>query len=163
MRHLGRRRLVWLGLYVTAVGVLALLLVLVGTGTLRLPSRSPGPSVTVSSVNWSVLEGQIPNGRGWFGPAEFNYTSATGWKPATFSSGGRLQISWGVVNYDNTTHQIYSVTVSPPFELAGTGTPLPMFVGIGDDGNTLVVYVTTSSSTSGTFPLAITVNALSSG
>jgi hypothetical protein len=164
VRRLGRRRLLWAALYLVALSVLVVALVLVGLGDLRLPSSGhAGPAVTVSRVDWTVLEGTTSHGQGWFGPAEFNYTPATGWQPPTFSAGTRLQVSWDLVNYDTTTQEIYSVTVGSPFELAGTGKGLPMVVNIGDDGNSLVLYITTPSSTSGTFPLDVTVNALNSG
>ena len=164
MRRLGRRRLLWAALYLVALSVLVVALVLVGLGDLRLPSSGhAGPAVTVSRVDWTVLEGTTSHGQGWFGPAEFNYTPATGWQPPTFSAGTRLQVSWDLVNYDNVTREIYSVTVGSPFELAGTGKGLPMVVTTGDEGNNLVLFVTTSPSTAGTFPLNIMVNAVTPG
>jgi hypothetical protein len=56
-------------------------------------------------------------------------------------------------------HVICSVAVGPPFVLAGTQDPLPETVPPGDDGGPLGVWVT--SSTSGNFSLAISVNAVS--
>lgn len=149
-------------LFGVALGALVLILVLVGVGYLRLPT-SPGPTVTVTEVRWTVQQGTNAGGMGWFGKGQFNYTAASGWLAPTFSAGSRFQVSWTIANYDDVNHTIYSVSVSSPFVLAGTLAPLPMNVNVGDDGNILGVWVSTSSSTSGSFPLSITVNALSGG
>lgn len=162
MRRLRKRNLVWAGLFVAATTVLVVLLVLVGIGYLRLPS-TPGPSVTVSEVEWNVAQGQTSQGRGWFGPSQFNYTSASGWQSPTFEAGSQLEVTWALVNYDNVTHTIYSVSVSAPFALSGTLRSLPMIVNIGDEGNLLAIYVSIPSSASGPYSLTITVDALGSG
>jgi hypothetical protein len=163
-RRLTRRQWVWTALFAVALAVLVFLLVLVGVGYLRLPSSSSSkPSVTVTAVDWTVEQGTNGHGVGWFGKNQFNYTGATGWFPPTFAAGSQLQVSWSISNFDNVNHTIYSVSVGAPFSLDHTLPVLPMTVFVGDDGNTLGIWVTTSSSTSGSYVLDITVDALSAG
>jgi hypothetical protein len=161
VRRFARRQLLWTALFAIAVGVLVLLLVLIGVGYLRLPS-APAPTMTVSEVKWTVLQGTNSYGEAWFGRGVFNYTPATGWQ-TNYAAGSTFTVNWDITNYDNVDHTIYTVTVNAPFLIQKTGVPLPMNVMVGDEGNPLLLYVTTSGSQSGTFTLDITVNALGPG
>ena len=156
-----RRRTIWAALFAVAIGALILLLILVGIGTLRL-STSSGPTVTVSEVKWTVEQGSLAGGQGWFGKSVFNYTTASGWVPPSFGAGATFEISWSIVNYDSATHYIYNVTASSPFLVTGTRVALPMAVVSGDDGYPLSIYFSSPSSASGAYTLSITVDALPS-
>lgn len=161
-RRLTRRQWVWTALFAVALAVLVFLLVLIGVGYLRLPSTSStGAQVTVTAVDWTIEQGTNGHGIGWFGKSQFNYTGATGWFPPTFAAGSELQVSWSISNFDTVNHTVYTVTAGAPFSVARTLPVLPMNVNVGDDGNTLGVWVTTSSSTSGSYVLDLTVDALS--
>ncbi len=98
------------------------MLVLVGIGYLRLPSSFP-PDITVTSVHWTIEQGTIATGQGWFGGNEFNYTPATGWVPLTIPAGSSFPLAWSIVNFDKVNHTIYSVVVSSPFSLVRN--PIP--------------------------------------
>jgi hypothetical protein len=160
MRRLRRRQLIWVALFSVAIAVLLLLLVLVGIGYLRLPTTA-GPTYTVTEVKWTILQGNNPENEAWFGRGVFNYTGATGWSEAPHPAGSTFLVTWTITNYDNVNRTIYSVTVNSPFLVAGTGRPLPMNVAVGDEGNPLVITISTTSGTSGTYVLSITVNAIS--
>ncbi|HLM91549.1 MAG TPA: hypothetical protein VK424_05810 [Thermoplasmata archaeon] len=153
------RQLIWTALYSIALGVLVLLLVFIGIGYLRLPASSPS-TFTVEEVRWTIEQGTIANGQGWFGLGEFNYSRAAGFFPPTYDSGASFQVAWALVNYDHVNHTIYSVTVNSPFTLVGTKYSLPMPVVIGDDSRPLGLTIGSPSSLTGPVVLEITVNTL---
>jgi hypothetical protein len=156
-RRLSRRERVWTALFAVALGVLIFLLVLIGIGYLRLP-QAAGATVTVTAVDWTIEQGTNGHGTGWFGKGLFNYTNATGWRSPSFAAGTSLEVVWTVQNFDTTVHNLTGVSVGSPFQtVAGKGSPLPLRVNIGDDGGTLVLWVTTASSVSGSYVLDVTV------
>ena len=142
-----------------AIGVVVVLLVAIGLGYLRLPAPD-GPKVTITEVRWTILQGTNAYNQGWFGKGQFNYTRADGWLSPTYSSGSRFLLTWEMVNYDTVNHTIFDVALSAPFIFIGTQPPLPVNVIPGDEAGTLGVLIETSSSTSGSFALNVTVNAL---
>src|SRR5271170_1589778 len=161
MRMPQRRQLLWTVLLTVATAVLALLLILIGVGYLRLPTTAASSTtITVTEVRWTIEQGTIPTGEGWFGEGEFNYTSADGWISPTFASGSSFSVDWTIVNFDRVNHTIFSVTVNSPFLLVGTHYPLPMNVVVGDNSRPLGLTISTASSASGPLVLEVTVNAL---
>jgi hypothetical protein len=159
MRRLSRRQLLWTALFAVAIGLLVLLVAFIGLGYLRLPT-SAGPSVTVSSVHWVIEQGTNAQNQTWFGKSQFNYSGAS-WIAPTYAAGTTFDVSWTVVNYDNVTRNICDVTIATPFLLVKTSPTLPFAAVVGDESGSLKIFVTTSSSASGSFMLNITVDALS--
>ena len=127
---------------------------------LRLPALAPS-TFTVREIRWTIEQGTISTGEGWFGLGEFNYTPAAGFFPPTYDSGSAFTVAWAIVNYDHVNHTIYSVTVNSPFTVLGSKYPLPMPVIVGDDSRPLGLTIGTPSSLTGSVILEITVNALS--
>ena len=109
-----RARLLWT-LVAAVAGLVVLLVALVGFGYLRLPSAPP-PSVTVSQVDWTVLEGTTSSGVGWFGNSSFNYSLAEGF-PLTVAAGSSFSVVWTTMNWDISPHTVSYVAVSSPFTL----------------------------------------------
>ena len=161
MRRTRRRTLVWSILLTAVAGILIVLLVLIGLGYLVLPGPTP-PSVTVTEVTWSLLQGTDSHGIGWFGGSSFNYSMNDGY-PTTFRAGSTFTLPWSPENFDSVSHTIYTVTVSAPFELVSSRPALPYAVAPGDDSGNFSFTITTSSTTSGAYVLQVTVNALSAG
>jgi hypothetical protein len=122
---------------VAAVILVAVLLVLVGAGILRLPNSggSSTAPVTVAFVHWTLLEGTGNNstpGWGWFGPYQINYTGPEGY-PLEVAPGSEFIVPLVVTLLGPTGHEVYSAFAQAPFELVSTNPPLPIFVNPTDD------------------------------
>lgn len=149
---------------VVAATVVVVLLVLIAFGAIRLPSSAAGPpSVTVTGVHWVIEQGTTSSGLGWFGPNEFNYTSADGY-PVKVNTGDSLTIPWTFSNFDSSNHSIYEVYVGPPFSLVSTTPTIPLHGGVnvpaGTDDAFLNVVVRAPSQTAAPLILNLTVDAL---
>ena len=160
MRPVRRRTLLWGALFAIVAGVLIVLLVLIGLGYLVIPGPSQ-PSVTVTEVEWTILEHDTSGGIGWFGASSFNYSPPHAGYPATFPAASTFDVQWSPVNFDSVSHTVYAFTVASPFELVSSRPALPYAVPPGDDGGNFSIYITTPSGTSGSYDLEITINALS--
>jgi hypothetical protein len=136
---------------VAAAVIVVVLVVLVAAGVLVLPSNSPKP-VTITSVTLHILQGEGPNGIGWFGASYVNYSAATGNDyPMTVAPGGTWGVSWSVQNFDNSSasHTIYSVVADAPFVIASTSPSMPFLVVSGLDSHTLLSITVAAPSTPG--------------
>ncbi len=133
-----------------------LLVALIGLGTLRLPSAPPS-SVTVSQVDWTILEGTTSTGHGWFGPGSFNSTVSDGF-PLTVAAGGSFVVAWAPVNLDVSPHTVSYASVNAPFTVDGTAPGLPCTVPVGDDPTPFGFTIGVPTSASGAYVLDITLN-----
>jgi hypothetical protein len=162
MRKLPRRTLLLTTLFAVAAGVLLILLSLIALGYLVLPGAPP-PKLTVSEVQWTILQGTTSSGRGWFGPNE-TWNQSDGY-PLVVREGHAFTVAWTPPNFDNQPHTVYTIFVNSPYEwLSGQSLPpLPTSVppGDGDEGGFQFVFVL-NNVTSGAYPLEITVCALTS-
>lgn len=156
-----KRRRLWAVLFTVAIAVLVLLLVLIGVGYLRLPSSSPA-MVTVSEIEWTIEQGSTSDGQGWFGPSHVNDTANQG-APYYYTAGTTFQLSWSAFNRDTANHTVYSVSTLAPFSFVGAHPTLPATVPGGDDSFGFAFDFSTPSSTSGTYVMYITLNALGAG
>lgn len=150
-----RRQLVQLAV-AFAAGVVVILLVLVGLGILVLPT-SGSAKVTVSEVQWKILQGYNSNGQGWFGPGEINETDADG-LPVQVNSGGSASFTVQLLGSNRT---IYSVTsASSGFTVTST-TPAMPCTATGVDEFRLSATVTVPNVSSGaSYVLQLVVNGL---
>ncbi len=156
-RRRSRRRARFLWSLVAAVaGLVVLLVALVGFGYLRLPSAPP-PSVTVSQVDWTVLEGTTSTGIGWFGNSSFNYTLAEGF-PLAVTAGSSFSVVWTTMNWDSSPHTVSYVAVSSPFTLERSTPGVPITAAAGDDDVGFSFTIGVPSSASGSYVLDVTVN-----
>ncbi len=149
-----RARFLWTLVAVVA-GLVVLLGALVGVGYLRLPSAPP-PSVTVSQVDWTVLEGTTSKGVGWFGSSSFNYSLAEGF-PLTVTAGSSFSVVWTTMNWDTAPHTVSSVSVSSPFTLDRSTPGVPITAAAGEDDVGFSFTVGVPSSASGAYVLDVTV------
>lgn len=148
------------GLLRIAIGVMAavvvVLLILIGLGTLVLPSSS-NPTVTITEVRWTIEQGTDSNGHGWFGNSSINETDEDG-LPAQVPSGGVFTVQVTLLATSNKT--IYTATADSPFTVTNTVPQLPAKpVGV-DDFVFQVVVRAPSVSSDATYVLLVTLDAL---
>jgi len=162
VRRIPQKKLIWAVLFVIVTAVLVSLLVLIGLGYLTLPKSAPG-SVTVSEVQFTVVQGTTSGGSGWFGPSTFTYGNNAGF-PRTETVGQSFGLPWAPQNFDSTPHTIYTVSVgNPGFCLSTSHPALPDSVPPGDDGGEFEFSIGVPSSASGAVTLEITIDALNPG
>lgn len=159
MRRISRSRLIWGVLYGVVATILVVLLVLIALGYLVLPS-SPPATVTIEKVEWTILQGTTSQGHGWFGNSSFNWSTADGY-PVAIKAGTTFELPWSPSNLDTVSHTVYSISVSSPFSCVSSRPALPTSVppGDGDDGG-FNFGISIPGSSSGSYTLEITVNAL---
>jgi len=144
-----------IGIVIMAAFVI-LLLVLIGLGTLVLPT--PGkPTVTITEVRWTIEQGTDSNGHGWFGNSTINETDEDG-LPAQVPSGGVFTVQVTLLATSNKT--IFTATADSPFSIAYTVPTLPTTpVGV-DDFVFHVAVDAPSVSNDASYVLLITLDAL---
>jgi len=143
-----------------ATGIVIVLLVLIGTGTLVLPAAS-GAKVTIAAAQWHIEQGTTKSGFGWFGPNEINATEADG-LPIEVAPGGTFQLVLTLSNLDSVNHTIYSVSAASPFGVVSSVPRLPTLVISGaDDWNLAVTVSVPGSSDGSSYTVELTVVALS--
>lgn len=155
MTRRARMRRRTLGLIAVAA-IAAVLLLALGVFLLRLPSAVE----TVTVVQWTIQQGTTSQGKGWFGPSEFNFTEAKGF-PMTVAPGGQVTVDWSFQNNDSVSHTIYAVCAGAPFGVPGTSPPLPTLVLAGADNAALEVTVPAPSDAGASLVLDLTVYAVS--
>jgi hypothetical protein len=159
MRKIPSKRLFWAALFLVVTAVLVALLVLIGLGYLTLPKSSPA-SVTVSEIEWTILQGNTSHGMGWFGPSTFTYSNNAGF-PRTETVGQSFELPWSPENFDTVDHFVYTVSLGNAGYCFDKVFPaLPHAVAPGDDGGSFEFAISIPSSASGTVAIALTVNAL---
>ncbi|MGA8542077.1 MAG: hypothetical protein WB947_00825 [Thermoplasmata archaeon] len=160
MKRIPRRTLTWAVLFVAVTVVLVTLLVLIGLGYLTLPKSAPA-QITISEVEWTVVQGTTSHGIGWFGPSNFNYSHNAGY-PRSQTVGTTFGLPWTPENFDTMSHTIYSFTVgNAGWSLVSSHPALPDSVPPGDDGGQFDFMISVPNGASGTVVLDVTVNALS--
>jgi hypothetical protein len=158
MRRIPKRTLVWVLLYIAVAGTLVTTLVLIGLGYLTLPTASPS-TVTVSEVEWTLVQGNTSSGRGWFGPSAFTYGENAGF-PRTETVGRSFGLPWAPENFDTSSHTVYTVSIANPGYCIDSARPaLPQVVPPGDDGGEFEFQVSIPSGASGSVALQVTVDA----
>jgi hypothetical protein len=148
---------------VVATVVVALLLVLIATGVLRLPTQesTPPAPVIVSYVHWIILQGALPNStQGWLGPYQLNYTGPEGY-PRNVTPGATFTVSLIVSVLGGTGHEVYSVTASSPFQVTACYPALPVMAPPDDDVD-FFFTVMAPSEPGAVLGLTMTINALQS-
>jgi hypothetical protein len=162
VRRIPKKKLLWALLFVVVTVILISLLVLIGLGYLTLPKSAPA-NVTVTEVQFTVVQGTTSSGSGWFGPSTFVYGNNAGF-PRTEPAGQSFGLPWAPQNFDTTPHTIYTVSVgNPGFCIASTHPALPDSVPPGDDGGQFEFSISIPSSASGTLSIEITIDALNPG
>jgi len=157
-RKLTRSRVLGIAIAVVA-SVVAVLLILIGVGVLRLPGAA-APQVTVAAVEWNILQGKTQFGFGWFGNNSRNMTDVDG-LPVTVASGHTFALSLTLSNLDHVNHSLYSVVASSPFAVSGVLPALPVNVVSGSDDFVMTVTVTAPTvSSDTTYSLILTINAI---
>lgn len=157
-RRLSRHRAWQLAIGIVA-GLVVVLLVLIGLGILTLPAPAPS-KVTITQVQWTILQGTTTFGFGWFGPSTRIANNSSG-LPVEVASGGRFTVTLSLSDLDSANHTIYSVLAASPFRVVSTVPSIPAKVVSGMDDFTLNVDVavpTVSSDTS--YVVDLTVDAL---
>lgn len=157
MARMPRRKLISIATAAVA-SLVVLLLILIGLGYLVLPSASPA-TVTVSKVEWHVLQGTTSTGMGWFGNSSFNYTKSNGF-PLKVQAGHSFGLPWTTSNFDSSAHSVYSVELNTPFKLDGSRPALPVNATAGEDDVVFEFTIGVPSSATGPIVLDITINAL---
>ncbi|HEV2317916.1 MAG TPA: hypothetical protein VGV89_10150 [Thermoplasmata archaeon] len=138
---------------------------LVGVGTavaiaviLIVGINSPvSPKGTVDSLEVRIVgQGTTPQGTGWFGTPELNYTGAQNGYPFNFGLGSSFNYSLQMANGDRSPHSVSSVGVNAPFRVLAVSPPLPYQVGGLDD---FLLTVTLGTPTaSGQYSVELTIN-----
>ncbi len=158
-----RRRTLWTIGVAVAAAVLVALLALIALGVLVLPG-TPGPApVSVTSVQFTVLQGTNASGNGWLGPSSFSYSGVVNGYPFDVAPGGTFTVSVTWTNYDSNPHTIYSVSVAAPFAFSRTTPALPATLSANQDDALMQIYVVApngSSAAGASLTLFVTVNAL---
>jgi hypothetical protein len=153
-----RARIIWLALVAVAV-LVAVLVALVAVGSLVLPSTD-APTVTITSIDWNILQPQTHPGNqsgGPFGPNWINETYADG-LPLKVSSGAVFSLSLTMLATSN--HTIFSIGASVPFSVTATSPSLPTTPAGVDDFLMKVYLKAPSVSADQSVALLITINAL---
>lgn len=158
MARLRRRGWFLKTLIAVAAAVVVVLVGLIAAGVLVLP-LAPPTTVTISEVQWTVLEGTTAQGYGWFGNSSFTWDHRNGF-PLTLSPGSSFQLPWTTANMDGVNHTIYSVSVNPPFRLVSTWPTVPVVAPGGEDSVVFEFQISVPSTASGSMVLQVTVNAL---
>lgn len=137
-------------------GVVVVLLVLIGLGVLVLPASSP-PKVTITEVQWTILQGTNPNGAGWFGKSPINETAADG-LPWSVNSGGSANFLVQLLGNNRTIYNVTSLT--PGFKVTSTIPPTPCnATGVDEFHITATVQVPSVSSDT-SYVLELEINGL---
>lgn len=118
-------------------------------------TSTPLASVNVSGGTVHLEEGQDA-GRWWFGSPWQNLSSATGGFPLVLSASGTFTVYVPLVNSDNVSHTVNSVSVAAPFGVEGTGAPLPVSVAAHEDESLTIELFAPPSTGSYTFNLTVT-------
>ena len=155
-----RRRTLWsIAVGVTAA-VLVVLLVLIWYGVLVLPGAPAPAPVSVTSAQFTLLQGTNASGNGWFGPSAFSYSGVVNGYPVNVAPGGTFSISVTWTNYDSSAHTIYSISVAAPFTFVRSSPSLPATLyGLEDDAF-MQIYVSAPNSAGLSLSVYVTVNAL---
>jgi len=160
-RKLSRNRILELAIGIVAA-IVVVLLVLIGTGILRLPATSP-PTVTVTGAQWNILQGTTRDGFGWFGNST-RYANDSDGLPLSITSGGTFGMSLTLSNLDSQNHTIYSVTAGSPFTVVTTkpliGSSGATVIAGSDDWVITVTLRAPSVSSDSSDYLNITLNAI---
>lgn len=160
MIRIQKRTLLWSSLFAIAIAVLITLLVLIGLGYLALPA-SPPKQVTISEVEWTIVQGTTSHGIGWFGPSPFYYGENAGF-PRTEPTGGTFNLPWSPQNFDTVSHNVCAVTIgNSGFSIGSPHPALPNTVPPGDDGGQFEFPINVPGSASGNYTLQLTINAIS--
>lgn len=154
-----RRRYLWTIAVAIVAVVLALLLVLIATGILVLPSSGSPAPVSVTSVQFTVLQGTNASGLGWLGPSTFNYSGAANGYPFKVAPGATFSIPIEWRNYDGSPHTLYSITAQTPFAFSSSSPALPATLTAYQDDAFMQVYVTAPNSAGASLTLFLTINA----
>ncbi len=144
-----------------AAAVVVVLVVLVAVGVL-VPAglfsgqKSGSAKVTIDQVGWTIDQGQTPSGVGWFGPSEFNYTSANGY-PYEVTPGTSYVVTWTFSNFDSSAHTIQNVSTTGDFAVRGTNPSTPLSVPAHDDDLYLMITVVVPNDPGASLELNLTV------
>jgi hypothetical protein len=155
-----RGRVIFWAVVALAIFVV-ILLVLVGVGVLRLASNSSPGTLTVSRVQWTILQGTL-NGSttiGWFGPSNFNYTYAEGF-PAQVAAGSQFAVPLVISDLGGHPHGVNCTYAAAPFTVVSSKPTLPVTVPAGEDDAGFTFMVQTPNSPGAVFVLYMTVNGL---
>ncbi len=114
-----KRRHLWTIAVATAATVLVVLLILIAAGALVVPGTSSPAPVSVTSVQFTILQGTNASGNPWFGPSTVVYTGLANGYPFTVSPGGGFSVPITFENYDSSPHTLYSISAAAPFSFAG--------------------------------------------
>jgi hypothetical protein len=162
VRRIAKRTLVWASLFLVVTAVLITLLVLIGLGYLTLPKAAPN-QITISEVNWTILQGTTSGGMGWFGPSNFTYGHNAGY-PRTQTTGTSFGLPWTPQNFDSTSHTVYSVSVgNAGWAVLSSHPALPDSLPPGDDSGEFQFTISVPSGATGTIVLDVTIDADSGG
>jgi hypothetical protein len=155
-----RRRLIFWATAVLAV-VVAILIVLVAVGDLRITSNNSSPgNLTVSRVQWTIIQGMLNNTTGWFGPSHFNYTYYEGY-PAQIAAGSTFGVALVVSNLGDQPHWMCSLLATPPFTFVSSHPTLPVLVPKGEDDAGFTFNIQTPSTPGAVLVLNLTAVAAS--
>jgi hypothetical protein len=155
-----KRRHLWTIAVAIVVVVLVILLALIAEGILVIPGASPPAPVTVSSVQFTLLQGTNQSGYGWFGPSNFSYTGVANGYPFVVAPGGGFTVPLVLENYDSVNHTLYSVQAATPFTYTGSSPPLPVSVYAHQDDAVLQLSFSAPSSPGESLTLFVTVDFL---
>lgn len=155
-----RRRTLWTIAVAVTAAVLVALLVLISIGVLVLPGAPAPAPVSVTSAQFTLLQGTNASGNGWFGPSSFSYSGVVNGYPFSVAPGATFSISVTWTNYDSNPHTIYSISVAAPFAFVRSSPSVPATLyGLEDDAF-MQIYVTAPNSPGASLSVFLTVNAI---
>lgn len=154
-----RRRHLWTIAVAIVAVVLALLLVFIATGILVLPTHGSPAPVSVTAVQFTVLQGTNASGLPWLGPSSFNYSGAANGYPFQVAPGAKFSVPVEWRNYDGSPHTLYSITAQSPFTFASSSPALPATLTAYQDDAFMQIYVLAPNSAGAHLTLFLTINA----
>jgi hypothetical protein len=155
-----RRRTVWTIAVAVVATVLVILLILIAAGALVVPGAAPPSPVTVTSVQYTILQGTNASGNGWFGPNVVTYSGPANGFPVKLSPGAQFTEWFTIINFDSSPHTVYSVAVQAPFTFVQSSPGLPQTLKALQDDADLEIFLTAPSTAGATGTLFITIDAL---
>jgi hypothetical protein len=142
-----------------AAAVLLVFVVLVTLGTLVLPGSGSQREVTVTEVQFTIVQGVNAKGQGWFGASSFVIKGASNGYPLSVAPGASFTLAVPLDNFDTVSHTLYSALPGAPFAFLRSS---PVFdVTVPARGGEAVVYLTyvAPSSPGASLSMSVTINA----
>ena len=134
----------------------AIVIVAVGAVAYYVFNDTSAATATVTGGTVHLLQGTDAQG-GWLGPSTINFTSSSPGFPVVLGAGSTFTISIPLASTDRIPHTLESVTVAPPFRLAGTSATLPAPLPPGTDAELTITLHAPGHSGKFVFDVTLTI------